>query len=183
MHQKKNKKLWMTIGLFFSILLIYFFARNLKDIEKLIQEFGIAAPLVTIVLYGLFALTPISTDPLTIISGALFGPLFGILISWMGNNVAALVEYFFGTRVARITNFKKTKQNLPFGLGKLPVDSAWFLIFGRLIPGYGGKLISIMAGVYHVPLTLYLWTTALTNLFGSLLLSLGGFQLIHLLKL
>lgn len=182
MVPKKNEKVWMAIGLFFSVFLIYLVARNLKDIEILIQQFGIAAPLVTIMLYGLFALTPISTDPLTIISGALFGPLFGILISWMGNNLAALVEYFFGTKVAKITNFKKTRQHLPFGLSKLPVASSWFLIFGRLIPGYGGKLISFMAGMYHVPLMLYLWTTAFTNLLGSLLLSLGGFQIIHLLR-
>jgi len=182
MLPKKNEKLWMSIGLIFSIILIYFVAKNLHDVEILIKKSGIAAPLVTIILYGLFALTPITTDPLTIVSGALFGPIFGILISWTGNNLAALIEYYFGTRVAKITNFKMSKKKLPFGINKLPVSSAWFLILGRLIPGYGGKLISVMAGMYHVPLLLYLWTTAFTNLSGSLLLSLGGSQIIHLLK-
>ena len=182
MFPKKNNRLWTLLGIIFFAIIFYFVAKNFRDVEKIIRNAGLLGPAVAIFLYGIFAATPITTDPLTIVSGVLFGPILGIIISWLGNNVAAMVEYYVGRHIGNISNFKKAKNKLPFGLNRLPVDSPWFLIFGRLIPGYGGKLISIMAGVYHVSLSNYLWTTAITNLCGSFLLSYGGFRFIHFLK-
>lgn len=182
MFPKKNNRLWTLLGLVFFIVLIFFVAKYFHDAEKIIRSAGLLGPVVAIFLYAILAATPITTDPLTIVSGVLFGPVMGIIVSWLGNNAAALVEYYFGRHLGKIANFKKAKQKLPLGLSRFPVDSPWFLIFGRLIPGYGGKLISIMAGVYHVPISHYLWTTAVTNLGGSLLLSYGGFHFIQLLN-
>jgi len=183
MIPKKNKLFWTVVGLTLFIFLVYLLVKNLHSVEILINKAGIMGVIVIIILYGLFAPTPITTDPLTIISGAVYGPIMGVIISWLGNNVAALVEYYIGRHLHRVTNYKKIKTHLPFGLNRLSVDSPWFLIFGRLIPGYGGKLISIMAGIEHVPLVLYLWTSALTNFLGSLLLATGGFHLIRLVRL
>ena len=64
----------------------------------------------------------------------------------------------------------------------MPVNSVGFLIFGRMIPGYGGKIISILAVMYKVPMKRYLWTTATTNFLGSILLSYGGFGIVSLIK-
>ena len=182
MNFGKRSRIWGLFGLFLFLPAIYCIAKNLHDVERIIEHMGFAGPVVIILLYGIFAATPITTDPLTVISGALFGPTMGIVISWIGNNIASMVEYYLGKQIGTITNFKTLKQKLPFGLSNLPVSSPWFLVFGRLIPGYGGKVISFMGGIYHVPLGVYLWTTALTNFFGSLLLSLGGYHIIRLLK-
>ncbi len=182
MDSERHEKLWGFVGLLLIVFLVYYFARNLRYIESLIQHAGIAGPLVVILLYGVFAITPISTDPLTIVSGAMFGPVAGIIISWIGNNVAAMVEYFFGRHMRNVTDFDRTKKKLPFGLDKVSFSSPWFLILGRLIPGYGGKVISILAGMHHVPIITYIWTTGITNLAGSLLLSFGGYHFIHFLR-
>lgn len=182
MFIKKKNKLWKFLGLFLFLFIIYLLAKNIRNVESIIREAGLAGPVVAIILYGIFAVTPISTDPLTVISGVVFGPFIGVIISWLGNNIAAMEEYYFGKHIRVVANFEKSKQRLPFGLKYLPVSSPWFLIFGRLIPGYGGKIISIMAGINHVPLSRYLWTTALTNFFGSILLALGGYHLINLIK-
>jgi len=77
---------------------------------------------------------------------------------------------------------KRQENKIPLGLGKLPVDSIPFLTFGRMIPGYGGKVISLMAGTYKVPLRRFWWTTVVTNLAGSILLSYGGLGLVKRLK-
>lgn len=185
MFPKKHEKIWALVGLVIAVVFIYFVAKNLRDIETIVGHAGLAAPVVIIILYGFFAITPISTDPLTVVTGAMFGPLFGVLISWIGNCVASLVEYYFGSHIGKIANFNEIRKKLPLGLGNLPINSPWFLIGGRLIPGYGGKIISILAGVHHVKLILYLWTSALTNFLGSILLVFGGYhiiRLIHLLK-
>ncbi|NMB84109.1 TVP38/TMEM64 family protein [Candidatus Roizmanbacteria bacterium] len=187
MSKKKNDKpsnrFWTLIGMVFLVVAVFYVAKNMRDVRTIVSRAGLAGPVVLIFLYGFFAVTPITTDPLTVVSGVFFGPIGGVFISWIGNNLAAMVEYYFGRHIGKVANFKKIKEKLPFGLSRLPVDSPWVLIFGRLVPGYGGKVISIMGGIYHVPVRRYLWTSALTNFFGSLLLSLGGYQLIHFLKL
>lgn len=178
MSQKNQNRLFAVISLLISAVLIAYFARHFSDTENLIRRFGILAPLVTVVIYGLLSLTPISTDPLTLITGVLFGPVIGVLVSWMGNNLASMLEFFVGDTISSVTNFEQIKGKLPLGLGKLPADSPWFLIFGRFIPGYGGKIVSLIAGVYHVSLWRYIWTTFSTNLVGSLVVTLGGYSLI-----
>lgn len=175
----KRLQIWTLLSFVLSIIIVVFVVKHLGGTENILRSIGIAGPLVSIALYGILSVTPITTDSLTIINGAMFGPLWGSLISWLGNNFASFIEYYVGHSVSRASNFKKNKHKLPLGLGKLPADSVWFLIFGRLIPGYGGKLISLIAGVYHVPLWRYTWTTFLTNLGGSILLAFGGHGLVN----
>jgi uncharacterized membrane protein YdjX (TVP38/TMEM64 family) len=183
MQNKKSGVIWSIFGFLVLIIVIYLLAKHTKFIEHLLYSSGSLAPIVAIILYPLLAPTPIPTDPITVIMGVIYGPFAGVLISWVGNTLAATVEYYIGNRLEKVTNFEDSKNKLPFGLGKLPVNSYGFLIFGRMIPGYGGKIISILAGMYKVPLKRYIWTTALSNLLGSITLSFGGFALVKLIKI
>lgn len=189
MIQVHNKKLNEISNLFIvilsflvPILLIYFFAKDIKYIEKYIPSTGIKGPLISILIMGVLSATPIPTDPIVILNGAIFGPFVGILVSWMGNNFAAIIEYFIGRGIGNVANFDKQKAKLPFGLSKFPADSPWFLICGRFIPQFGGKLVSIAGGVYHVRFSLYLWTALISNLVGSVLFVYGGHLLLLLLN-
>ena len=163
------------------IAFIVLFAKDLKDIEQHIPKAGIAGPLFSILLMGILSATPIPTDPIVILNGAVFGPWVGVLVSWMGNNLAAVIEYFIGRGLGQITDFKKIKKKLPFGLSRFPADSVWFLLLGRLVPQFGGKIVSLTGGFYRVTFLRYLWTAALSNLFGSILLAVGGYSLLHTL--
>ena len=172
--KKIRNILIVVLSFAIPILLIVFFAKDFKHIESFISSTGIAGPIISILLMGLLSATPIPTDPIVILNGALFGPAIGILVSWMGNNIAAVIEYFIGRGISTVADFEKQKHNLPFGLGKFPANSPWFLICGRFIPQFGGKLVSIAGGVYHVKFSRYLWTALLSNLLGSILLAYGG---------
>jgi uncharacterized membrane protein YdjX (TVP38/TMEM64 family) len=171
----------ITIVMFaFSIYLIVLAARHEKMIEHVVTSAGAFGPIVTILLYGLLSLTPIPSDPLTLLSGVLFGPIFGIFISWMGNNFAAMVEYYVGKSVSTITDFEEKKKHLPFGLAKLPVNSMWFLICGRFVPGLGPKIVSVLAGVYEINPWRYLASAAISNILGSILYALWGLGIFRL---
>lgn len=183
MFSQKNNKIWTIAGILILIVVIYALSRHTHLIEAILYKSGALAPIVAIIFYPLLAPTPITTDPITVVIGVIYGPLFGVLLAWVGNTLAALVEYYLGTRIEKATNFDKAKEKIPFGLGKLPVNSIGFLVFGRMIPGYGGKVISILAGAYKVPIKRYLWTTAVTNLLGSILLSYGGFGAVRIIKI
>lgn len=182
-----NKKVTIFIRNFFLIVvtfilpvfLIIYFRQDFRAIEKKIPTTGIAGPLFSILLMGILSATPIPTDPIVIFNGAIFGPIVGVLVSWMGNNLAAVIEYFIGKAIGQISRFDEQKKKLPFGLDRFPADSVMFLIFGRFIPQVGGKVVSITGGVYHVPFGRYLWTAIVSNLFGSVLLAVGGYSVLH----
>ena len=171
--------LWTILALLIALIFISFIARSLPQTESFFRSLGIFGPFAMVILYGLLSLTPIPTDPFTLIGGALFGPLIGVLVGWIGNNLASLIEYYLGHFLGGGPKTAATLQKLPSILQRLPVDSPYFLILFRLIPGYGAKTVSVVAGVYRVPLRRYLWTAALTNLIGSILLTLGGLTLIQ----
>ena len=174
-------KLFLTIiTLLLPIILIVVFAKDIRSIESLIPTTGVAGPLFSIMLMGILSATPIPTDPIVILNGAIFGPVIGIIVSWTGNNLASVIEYFIGRALGAISDFEKQKQKLPFGLGRFPANSPWFLICGRFIPSFGGKLVSLTSGVYRVNFVTYILTAAISNLFGSILFSYGGHLLLYL---
>ena len=98
----------------------------------------------------------------------------------LGNLLAALVEYYIGRRIGDVANFERQRQKLPFGLGKSPVKSVVFLIVARFLPGYGAKFISVISGIYKVPLWRYTWTTVISTLIGAAVIAFGGFGLLNL---
>lgn len=179
---KKVRNILLTLITFIvPVLLIIIFARDFKRIEHVIPTTGIAGPLVSILIMGILSATPIPTDPIVILNGAIFGPFIGLLVSWVGNNLASVIEYNIGRALSSIADFETQRRRLPFGLADFPADSPWFLIFGRFIPQFGGKIVSLTSGVYKVKFFRYLWTAALANLVGSIFFSYGGHLLLSLL--
>lgn len=176
--QKKGRSQSVYILIFsvFIMLLVgIFFTQDMEKIKTFIQGAGAWGIIISILLYALLGVTLIPSEPLTLFIGALFGPLWATLIAGVGNTISAFVEYYLGTHLGSATNFAEKKEKLPFGLGKMKVESPLFLIGARMIPGYGPKVVSMMAGMYHVPMLRYLWTTAIPIFCGSAIFAFGGF--------
>lgn len=181
MKSEKTRNLfWLVVGVLLFATVIYAFTAHEEELTSLLVNSGPWAILISLILYPLLAPTPITTDPITVVISVAYGPFVGVLVAFIGNTLAALFEYYIGKKVTQVSNLKKEK--LPCGLSKLPVDSIVFLILGRMIPGYGSKIISLLAGAYKVPIKRYLWTTAVTNLLGALMMAYGGFSLIQWIK-
>ena len=156
-------------------LIAIFVTTDLNKIKAFIEQAGAWGVVISILLYAVLGVTLIPSEPLTLFIGALFGPLLATLIAGVGNTLAAFVEYYLGTHIGSATNFIDKKNKLPFGLGKLKIESPLFLVGARMIPGYGAKIVSMLAGIYRVPLLRYLWTTAIPIFLGSAIFAFGGF--------
>lgn len=174
-----HRKFWTLVSVVLIAAAIYFMAKNMRHVEMIIRQSGLFAPFVTILLYAVLAPSPISVDPITAVLGILFGPFWGVVIGWMGNNVGAFVEYFVGKKIGKTKKIISIRKKLPYGLNKLPMSNPYVLTFGRAVPGYGGKVINLMAGIYNVKFKTFLWTTLLINLAGAILLALGGLGVEH----
>jgi len=164
--------------LIFSVLLMVIMAviitQDMNYIRAFITKAGLWGIFISIAVYAALGLTLIPSEPLTLFIGALFGPYIALIIAGTGNTLSALVEYYLGKRLGIATNFLEKKEKLPWGLGKLRADSPLFLIGARMVPGVGPKLVSVTAGVYHVPVLRYLWTSALSVFMGAALFAFGG---------
>jgi uncharacterized membrane protein YdjX (TVP38/TMEM64 family) len=185
MQNLPGKVRFQTILLILSTVVVaigiaLFVPKNIKVIEAFIASNGYWGLGILVVLYALLGLTIIPSEPLTILTGALFGPLTATLVATVGNTLAAVVEYSLGGKINELTNFVEKKKKLPFGLGKLPVESPVFLIFARMIPGYGPKAVSVLCGIYKVPLFLYIWTSAIPTFVGAAVFAFGGAGLVKM---
>jgi len=168
----------LSLGLFTALGL--YLQQDWPQVKTFIQQIGPAGWANSIPLYAVLGATIIPSEPITIFNSALFGPFTAALAATIGNTIAAYIEYFMGTKVSDLASFEHKKESLPWGLGKLPIHSPLLLIFGRFIPGFGSKMVSLMAGMYKVNPLRYLWTTLVTTAFGSLIFAFGGMGLIHL---
>ena len=167
-----------VIGLIFSVvislILALYIIHHVQAVENFISGLGIIGPLVSIALQTLFGASPIPTEPLTMINGAVFGPLRGALFSWIGYMFASLIEYFIGKQIRQAADFEERKSKMPLGLGRFPADSPWFLMLARIIPGYGPKMVGLVGGIYRVSLWRFMWTAAIPNAIGALAFAYGG---------
>ena len=162
------------------LLLIIILSRHLETIQNFIRQSGWLGLLISIALYGLLGLSPIPSEPLTVMLSTVYGPLTATLVAGTGNLLAAVIEYILGERIGNIASFEKRREKLIFGLGKLPVNSIPFLLAARMLPGYGPKFVSVMSGVYRVPVWRYLWTAAIPTYVGAAIFAYGGFGLLNL---
>lgn len=177
-HIRNILLLILTIGLPLSVAFV--FARDLKQIEEIVRSAGLFGPVISIFLFVLFGFTPLPAEPLAVINGIVFGPLEGSILNLIGNSAASFIEYYVGTRMGSAGHFESPMSKLPKSLQRFSPNSLWFLIGFRFIPQIGGKIVSFGAGILHVPIRRYLWTSILANAVGSLLLAFTGFGILHL---
>jgi uncharacterized membrane protein YdjX (TVP38/TMEM64 family) len=149
-------------------------------VREFIAQSGWIGLVVSIGLYALLGASPIPSEPLTILLSSIFGPLSATLIAGTGNLLAALIEYYIGEHLGNVASFEKRRKNLPLGLGRFPVESPVFMIAARMLPGYGPKFVSVICGVYRVPLWRYIWTAAIPTFLGAAIFAYGGFSLLSL---
>jgi uncharacterized membrane protein YdjX (TVP38/TMEM64 family) len=162
------------------LALALFVSRQMEQVRLFIRSSGWWGVIFSLVLYGILGASPVPSEPLTVLISTIYGPLAATLIAGSGNLLAALVEFFIGVKVGDAANFEQRKSKLPFGLGKMKVDSPIFLIGARMLPGYGPKFVSLIAGIYRVSLWRYAWTSAVSTLLGAAVFAYGGSQLVNL---
>ncbi|HEX2980654.1 MAG TPA: VTT domain-containing protein [Anaerolineaceae bacterium] len=172
----------LILILFLSLILMYFVSEDMERIGEVVRRSGWIGLVACTILYGLLGASVIPSEPLTVLLAAIYGPFMAAIAASLGNLLAAVFEYYIGTHIGDAASFTERKEKLPWGLGHLPIESPMLLVIGRMIPGYGSKLISILAGIYHVKIWRYVWTTAIPTLVGAAITAYGGSGLLNLVR-
>lgn len=182
-HNKKSKSVTILVFVITAVLILAIvLSKELNVVRDFIKNSGWIGIVVSVLLYAFLGASPIPSEPLTVLITTSIGPLATTLVTGIGNLLSALIEYYLGHQISNASDFEKQREKLPFGLGKLPVDSPMFLIGARMIPGYGPKFVSVMAGMYKVPTQRYAWTAAVATFAGATIVSYGGIGLLNLFK-
>jgi len=172
---------WLSkiFNILFIIAVFALLILKRSEITNLIHQSGELAPYISTILLAVLGPTPIATDPILILISISYGPLVGVIVGTIGNTLAMFFEYFVGYRLYKEYKPKLPKNKITRWFYSLPIESPWFLLLGRMIPGYGTKVISLIAGSYKINLKLYLWTSFLSALFGAIITSYGGFSIVE----
>lgn len=174
------------LGLFFSIhhhirnTCIILAGDSLSDIKTLIQSWGIAAPLLSVLLMTLQAIiAPLPAFLITAANGLVFGVLWGTLISWTGAMCGALVSFMI-SRLFYSSVSKKVQRHRK-GLEYIARFSNRYgfrvILTARLLPFISFDFISYAAGLSTIKTRTFLLATGLGMLPATIVYTIFGFEM------
>lgn len=138
------------------------------------ETFGWWAPVLSVPLHALVAVTPLPSDIVGMANGALYGFWFGALLSWLGWYLASFGQYAIGRRARCDFDLDTWLARAPAWIRRLPVEHPLFLILSRFVPYAGGHLATLVPGAMRVPLRRYAWCTAVALVPQSMAMAGAG---------
>ena len=149
------------------------------DIEKIktyILSFGLLAPLAS---FGLMVfqsvLAPLPAFLITFANAALFGWVYGAMLSWVSAMVGALLCFYIAKFLGR-----ETVQKLTSKMALESVDAffekhgAYAILIARLLPFISFDVVSYAAGLTSMRLGAFIVATGLGQLPATLVYSYAG---------
>jgi uncharacterized membrane protein YdjX (TVP38/TMEM64 family) len=135
---------------------------NKTTIINFIQSLGVWGPLGSIGLMVMHSFVPFPAEFLTIANGMVFGPFWGVVITWCGAMLGAYAS--FGLTRAYGRPFVARNVNA-YQLEKLDRwiqhQGAMSLLLARFIPLISFNFINYGAGLTRISLWTFTWTTGI----------------------
>jgi uncharacterized membrane protein YdjX (TVP38/TMEM64 family) len=152
--------------------------REQLDAEHLaawVESFGIAGPLVFMLLYAAATVLFLPGSVLTLAGGAIFGPLWGTLYNLTGATVGATIAFIVARYLAADWVEQKsggrTKQ-----LKEGVEDEGWrFVAFVRLVPLFPFNILNYALGLTRIRLSHYIVTSYICMLPGAIAYTYLGY--------
>jgi len=148
-----------------------------KDVHRLLGQW---APLLTVPIHIIVALSPIPSDIISIANGAVYGFVTGTVLSWFAWWIAAILEFGLGYRVRTDLHIVDHTEKIPKWMRRFPVSHPLYLIGARQIPWIGGHITSFVPGASGVPLKRFVWCSAIAVIPGAIVMAAIGAGLMRL---
>ena len=160
----------------FMGLISLFQSLDIEAIKAYILSFGLLAPLVSFALMVFQAiLAPLPAFLITFANAALFGWVYGALLSWSSAMVGALLCFYIAKMLGREVVEKLTSK-----IALKSVDAffekhgVYAILIARLLPFISFDIVSYAAGLTRMSLRSFLIATGLGQLPATLIYSYAG---------
>ena len=148
---------------------------SLEGVRGTIDELGMAAPLVYVLLYGVVTVLLFPGTPFTVGAGLLFGPVLGSVTALVGATLGATLSFLVGRVIGRSAVEQLAGRRVQAIDDFLSSRGFIAILMVRLIPLFPFNVVNLVSGVTALKLRDYVLGTAIGIIPGTVLLAaLGG---------
>jgi len=155
-------------------------AGNLDQVIKLIRSWGVAAPLMSVLLMIAQAIiAPIPAFLVTAANGMVFGSFWGALISWIGALIGALTSFYIARLFGSVALNKIVRNQKAIEFMRHAGEKRGFyvILLSRLLPFISFDIISYMAGLSGIRPWAFILGTALGMLPATIIYTFIGHEI------
>ena len=144
-------------------------------LENWVSRFGQAGPLVFIGLYAVATVLFLPGSIITLVGGALFGPLWGVLYNLTGATIGATAAFMISRYL--VADWVEQKSGPRVRHLKTGVEAeGWrFVAFVRLVPLFPFNLLNYALGLTRIQVSHYVATTYIAMLPGAVAYTYLGY--------
>ena len=145
--------LMVAIGI--GVAIVYRDVFSAQILENWVSRFGQAGPLVFIGLYAIATVLFLPGSIITLVGGALFGPLWGVLYNLTGATIGATAAFMISRYLAADWVEQKSGPRVRHLKTGVEAEGWRFVAFVRLVPLFPFNLLNYALGltVSRFPIT------------------------------
>ena len=177
MKREHWRKALLLLVLLVGIILAITYRERISAsaLEQWLEQFGIAAPLVFMLLYAIGTVLFLPGSVLTLAGGALFGPYWGTLYNLTGATLGATLAFLVARYLASAWVERKSAGRLRQLKEGVEHEGWRFVAFTRLVPLFPFNLLNYALGLTRIRLWHYVLTSYLCMLPGALAYTYLGY--------
>ncbi len=158
-----------------TLVVVYRDQLDAQALQTWVNEAGVAAPLLFMLIYALGTVFFFPGSVLTLAGGALFGPVLGTLINLTGATIGAAMAFLVARYLASDWVEEKTGGRLKQLKEGVEGEGWRFVAFVRLMPLFPFNLLNYALGLTRIPLLQYVIASWLFMLPGAIAYTYLGY--------
>jgi uncharacterized membrane protein YdjX (TVP38/TMEM64 family) len=177
LNTQRYGRILLLVGLAAGIALAVLYRDRFDPaaLQSRVQEAGIAAPLLFMLIYALAAVLLLPGSVLTLAGGALFGPVFGTLYNLTGATVGAALAFLIARYLASDWVARRAGGRVKQLIDGVESEGWRFVAFVRLVPLFPFNLLNYALGLTRLKFSHYLIATYVFMLPGAVAYTYLGY--------
>ena len=168
---------FFSIHHYFEKTCVILYAGNMNEVVRLIRSWGIAAPIMSLMLMILQAIVaPLPAFLVTAANGMIFGHIWGAVLSWIGALMGALTSFYIARLFGNVATEKIVRNEKVVEYIKRAGEKKGFyvILLSRLVPFVSFDVISYMAGLSGIRPLAFTLGTAIGMLPATIIYTVFG---------
>jgi uncharacterized membrane protein YdjX (TVP38/TMEM64 family) len=177
LNTQRYGRILLLVGLAAGIALAVLYRDRFDPaaLQSRVQEAGIAAPLLFMLIYALAAVLFLPGSVLTLAGGALFGPVFGTLYNLTGATAGAALAFLIARYLASDWVARRAGGRIKQLIDGVESEGWRFVAFVRLVPLFPFNLLNYALGLTRLKFSHYLIATYVFMLPGAVAYTYLGY--------